>query len=312
MRRWKLAAVAAGGSVALAAGMFAAFSLTARASVDTCSGASDTAGDLICVIGEQSINAPLTISVTITTTPAGRAVDLTWQTICSDASGGLGTVNQAGAPNPVVVTTVAATSGATSGTITTPLVLSLSDPTSCEAEATAEIPTSGITRGMVPTLSMEMDATQQAVTTTSPTPSPTPSAVTSSASSVTHYNQVRGFDGICLDDKGNKSTERTSVIVWGCNNTDQAQGWTYSGSELKIHGMCLNAKGSGKQGSHLILWPCTSSGNEIFSHRSNGEFVEKANGYSLCIDDPGYSTKNGTQPFMYKCNNGANQHWAKP
>jgi hypothetical protein len=40
--------------------------------------------------------------------------------------------------------------------------------------------------------------------------------------------------------------------------------------------------------------------------------VEKANSYKLCIDDPAFSTKGGTQLMVYTCNNGANQHWTEP
>ena len=38
----------------------------------------------------------------------------------------------------------------------------------------------------------------------------------------------------------------------------------------------------------------------------------QARGGTLCLDDPAYSTKNGTQLTVYTCNNGANQHWSLP
>ena len=38
----------------------------------------------------------------------------------------------------------------------------------------------------------------------------------------------------------------------------------------------------------------------------------RAHGNTLCLDDPGYSTKNGTQLIVYTCNNGSNQHWSLP
>jgi len=309
MRRWKLAAGAAASSVLLAAGIFAAFTLTARATTQaTCPTASASANqstELTCSIGDQTINAPAAITLTITTDPGGIEVDVTWETICSDPAGDLGTDYS---PANLTVTTP---TGTGSESATTDMSLSVDDATSCDATASATVDSS-VSVSSVSSLGMEMDYTEQpsAATTSA---SPTPSASTSTASTTTYYNnQVHGFDGTCLDDKGNSSSKRAEVIIWGCNDTDQAQGWTYSGSELKIHGMCLNAKGNGKTGSKLILWSCTGSGNEIFSHNSHDEFVEKANGWSLCIDDPSYSTKNGTQPFMYKCNNGANQHWSKP
>jgi hypothetical protein len=48
---------------------------------------------------------------------------------------------------------------------------------------------------------------------------------------------------------------------------------------------------------------------------ANGEFVLKvlgANGGKLCLDDPGRSTRNGTQLIVYKCSAGANQRWQLP
>jgi hypothetical protein len=51
---------------------------------------------------------------------------------------------------------------------------------------------------------------------------------------------------------------------------------------------------------------------ELWTHNSRGEYVLKGNGGRLCLDDPGYSTRNGTQLVVYTCNNGANQHWSLP
>ena len=311
MQRWKLAAGAAVSSFVIAAGIFTVFSMTARAAEQTtCTGAAATAGgELICNIPQQDIDTPATISVTITTNPGALKVDLSWSTTCSDSSGNLTT--EASATGAYVTTSGTAD---TTGTATADLTLSNDDPASCLASAIATIDSS-VTASSVTSLGMEMDYTAQVASTATATASPTPtaSATTSAPAAAKVYNnQVHGFDGTCLDDKSNSSKERAEVIIWSCNNTDQAQGWTFSDSELKIHGLCVNAKGSGKSGSKLILWKCTGSANEIFTHRSNGEFAEKANGYKLCVDDPAYKTKNGTQLFVYACNNGANQHFTKP
>jgi hypothetical protein len=32
----------------------------------------------------------------------------------------------------------------------------------------------------------------------------------------------------------------------------------------------------------------------------------------LCLDDPAFSKKNGTQVIVYYCNSGANQKWSLP
>jgi hypothetical protein len=318
MRKWKLAAAATVASGVLAAGMFAAFSLTAKAgtiSADGCtaSGNGSETTALTCNADDDgSVNPaiafPLSITVTGETTPSSLPVTFVWSAQCTE-------------PSDAVVTTADTTeketpaSGASATfTVNDADMNNVIDPTACNFDVTATI--TGDSADTATALDVGISVDQSAAATpTATTASPTPSASTSTASTsttTTYTNQVHGFDGTCLDDKGNSSSKRAEVIIWSCSDTDQAQAWTYSGSELKIHGMCLNAKGNGKSGSKLILWSCSSSGNEIFSHRSDGEFAEKANGYKLCIDDPGYSTKNGTQPFMYKCNNGANQHWSKP
>jgi hypothetical protein len=323
MRKWKLAAAATAASGILAVGLFAAFSLTAKAG--TAAGclatpptpSSDYTSPLTCTSTNTAaagnpIAYPETITFTAATSTASAAelnadlpVTFKWTTVCTEQSGGKITSG----PNTYTTTgTGAQTMTLVQDNSTTPtLSMNALDPTTCDVTATATVVDAKLT-------ATELDVTvtdTQSAAATATSASPTPSATTSTTTAK-YNNQVHGFDGTCLDDKGNSSARRASVIIWTCNNTDQAQGWSHSGSELKIHGMCLNAKGNGKQGSKLILWNCTGTGNEIFSHRSNGEFVEKANGYKLCIDDPGYSTKNGTQPFVYACNDGANQRWSMP
>ncbi len=325
MRKWKLAAGATVASGVLAVGMFAAFTLTAKAGTVSAQGCSAT--------GTAPETTALTCSATnddhlypesvypITADYAHRRGDrrhrqpscclLVELSSCTEQSGNKLT------GGTTTVETLPATRRqrliATRNDSSDTDMGNVIDPTSCALDVTATV--SGSSAPTATALQLEISVNQSAAAT--PTASPTPSATTSSPSTTTttvkHYNnQVHGFAGTCLDDKGNSSSKRATVIIWTCNNTDQAQGWTYSGSELKIHGMCVNAKGNGKRGSQLILWTCNGSGNEIFSHRSNGEFVEKANGYKLCFDDPGYSKKNGTKPIMYQCNNGANQHFSKP
>jgi Ricin-type beta-trefoil lectin domain len=316
MRRWRLVAAATVSSGVLAGGMFAAFNLTASAATNTCSytGLSTATVAPSCTITNYTISNPLTITFGVNTTPGGVSVTVAWSLYCTDS------VGQNTSPATTGTETLAIPSGTTSESNTFTLQnssLPLTDAASCtfntaSATEVTATPSGGTAPPIVTALGLTITNTSSPVA--SPTPSPTPTTTTSTGTTtVTHYNnQVHGFDGTCLDDKGNKSAKRTAVILWSCNNTDQAQGWTFSGSELKIHGVCLNAKGNGKQGAHLILWTCNGAGNEIFTHRSNGEFAEKANGYKYCIDDPGYATKNGTQPIMYTCNNGANQHFTKP
>jgi hypothetical protein len=316
MRNWKLAAAATVASGLLAGGMFAAFNLTAQAATNACTWppSGTTTGTPSCSITGYAMTDPLAVTFELSTTPGGVTIDLNWEIFCTDANN----TNTSTVPGN---TTVSIPAGATTGSagsasyVLTNAKLPLTQAASCTlttvtAKQDLTAPSGGTAPADVKSLGLTISYTEQSPP--SPSASPTPSASTSSAAPKKYNNQVHGFDGTCLDDKGNSSAKRSAVILWQCDNADQAQGWTYSGSELKIHGMCLNAKGNGKSGSRLILWTCNGSGNEIFSHRSSGQFAEKANGYSLCIDDPGYKTKNGTQPIMYACNKGANQHWTKP
>jgi hypothetical protein len=323
MRKWKLAATATVASGVLAGGMFAAFSLAAKAQTApvgcsaSYSGTVAAATPLTCPYDagsgdNPSLQDPESIILSATTDPSGLDVTFNWSSDCEeqndswvkDSNGTAGTTESSGEDLTLDYS-----------------ALGLLDlPLQCDFDVTGTISDDSANKSAnyleATSLVVDLSYTQSVLASPSASPSSSPTPATSASSSppsVAHYyNQVHGFDGVCLDDKGNSSAKRAAIIIWTCNNTDQAQGWSYSSSELKIHGMCLNAKGNGKSGSKLILWSCTGSGNEIFSHRSNGEYAEKANGYKMCIDDPAYSTKNGTQLFVYSCNNGANQHWSKP
>ena len=76
--------------------------------------------------------------------------------------------------------------------------------------------------------------------------------------------------------------------------------------------MCLADLNSGGSGAKVGLEPCAGAPNEIWTHNSKGEYVLKAHGGKLCLDDPGYSRRNGTQLDVYTCKNSANQHWSLP
>ena len=122
-------------------------------------------------------------------------------------------------------------------------------------------------------------------------------------------HEIKGYAGKCADDNGNSSAPRTKVQIWNCVN-DASQQWSFSNGELKHGSMCMNDKGTGGSGSPVILWSCNGAANETWTHNASGEYVLKANG--LCLDDPAYSTRNGTQLDVYRCNGGSNQRWSLP
>jgi hypothetical protein len=138
--------------------------------------------------------------------------------------------------------------------------------------------------------------------------SPTPSATTSASS----VHPVKGFDGKCLDDKGNSSANRAQVVIWSCSGSDEAENWQYSRSELKHNGKCLNDQGNGGSRSKVILWSCNGAANEKWSVLANGEIRLQSHSNTLCMDDPRSSTTNGTQLIVYSCTDSANQKWSMP
>lgn len=292
MKRMTIATVAFGVVVAGTAVGLALTGGTAKAGgITSCGGGGTGSGTspVSCKLTDIAISQPISIELNATSMPDTLPVELAWSTSC----------------------TLNGTTTTNSGDdhMTTPawdvLNMKVTNPDQCTVTVTATL--TGTTNSSTgPTLTLNLDSNQN-----SPSASPSDSS-SSTGSTSASVHQSHGFDGTCIDDKGNSSSVRATVQIWTCNSSDQAQNWSYWGSELHHGSLCLNAKGNGKQGSKLILWTCNGSANEIWIHKSNGEMVEKANGYKLCIDDPGYSTRNGTQLMVYACHNTPNQHWSVP
>jgi Ricin-type beta-trefoil lectin domain len=309
MQRRRRIALAATASSVLVAGALTGLALTVTAGsaqadgVTSCQG---TGAPVACTLTSVTVTSPSDIYLEATYSPNTGGVNISYTITC--------TLN--GTPQTI---TSASTKYTASPAYVFP-VIQPADPNSCSVTATASVPGTTLTAGspspspsasptpVVGTLTFAIDDDPNSSATASASPTPSASKTTTAPS----VKQARGFDGKCLDDFGNKSAKRTKIGIWSCSSTDAAQGWTYSSDELKIHGLCLNAKGNGKSGSKTILWSCNGSANEIWIHKSNQEYELKANGYKLCLDDPGYSIKNGTQLMVYACNNGPNQHWSLP
>ncbi len=277
----------------LVAGTVTGLAATARTALaDTTVGSctvptSGTGYSYACAIANVVINTPQSIELEATSTAPVIQVTLTWTSQCT-LNGAKGALQD---PQPTSYANL-------DGSVHEAVTVTPADPDSCTVWA--QLNTSQTDPGQSVTLDLLY------------TPQAPPSPSASSPAPAGPVHQVHGFDGTCMDDKGNSAAKRTKIEIWTCNPADAAQGWTYSGSELKIHNMCVNAKGNGKSGSKIILWVCTGGPNEIWLHKSDGEYVLKANGYKLCLDDPAYSTKNGTQLVVFECHNTPNQHWSLP
>lgn len=289
MRSMKRMTIATAAFGVVVAGTLTGLALTGgvahAGNITSCTGAGSPVS---CSVSDVAISEPTSIELNAESSPNGLAVELTWSTSCT--LNGNTTTNSG------------------DDDMTTPawdvLDTNVTDPDSCTVSATATL-TGSTSSSTAPTLTLNVDANQSSS-------SASASASSSTGTTTTSVHQSHGFDGTCMDDSGNSSALRAKVQIWTCNPTDKAQGWSYSGSELHHGSLCLNAKGNGKSRSKLILWKCTGAANEIFIHRSDGELVEKANGYKVCVNDPAYSTRNGTQLIVYTCQNTPNEHWSLP
>jgi hypothetical protein len=179
----------------------------------------------------------------------------------------------------------------------TPLPANASD-SQCDVTAQVDLPpgTDVIDYDFTATLNYTSSASA------SPTPGGTNAAV----------HPVKGYSGMCLDDKGNSSANRTKILIWKCSSTDQAQSWKFSGDELIHNGKCVNDQANAGSGGHLILYTCSGAANDHWSELANGELKLQSHNGTLCVNDPGYSKKNGTQLIVYTCTDSANEKWSLP
>jgi Ricin-type beta-trefoil lectin domain len=302
----------------LAAGAVGMNMATAHAdtTVTSCLGAGDASTPYKCTVtGTISDPATVTVGVTDTTASGYENVTVNWTVQCTDnANGTLGT---AGAPaasaTPVTLGLTLPTNNADSQCAVSAAV-ALSPPYTSAAYAecldTTASPTPIPTPDPTPTSTPPPCASEfQATLSYTSAASPSSSSSSSSSGSV---HPVKGYDGKCLDDKGNSSSNRAEVVIWGCSGSDQAENWKYSSSEFSHNGKCLNDKGDGGSGTKVILYSCNGGSNEKWSELANGELKLQAHGGTLCLDDPGYSKKNGTQLIVYACHDSANQKWSLP
>jgi len=122
---------------------------------------------------------------------------------------------------------------------------------------------------------------------------------------------------LCLDDKGNSSSDNNPAITWACNNKDKAQLWTpYSDNTIRINGKCLDVNKNGTADRTLVdLFTCNGGKNQqwkltpITSGPAKGKQELLGVQSNKCLDIKGASTANGTQLEIFTCNGGINQAW---
>jgi hypothetical protein len=273
MRRSRRLAVALAVSGLVAAGTFAATQLVAHANVaGTCTGYT---GGAFCSV-DETINAPTSISVSLTASPAQ------WGTFNYTLQCTL---------NGQSTTTTGSDALLSPPTATVSIALPYTHPDSCTVAVNGNLPNEQPDNVLTVTVSY---TTGSSTSSSGPVP------------------LVSGYDGKCLDARGNGSANGTEVILWTCNSTDSAQGWTFTSGELRHNGKCANDQASGGSGSKMVLWACNGAANEKWSHTgSDGEFLLSLPSHGfLCLDDPGYSKTNGTQLIVYACHDSGNQRWS--
>jgi hypothetical protein len=287
-----LAAGAIGGTIQIA---------HADGTVGQCIGAGDSTPTAYSCTLDAQFSSASSVTITVSddvTTAAGTAAaeDVTVDVTTLSCTDNAGTDSEP----------AASTTGSTPVTDNlAPLPANIGDGT-CDVEATVTAPSTQPTGDSQGEFTASVAYTSSAPASASASPSPT---TTVTAGSV---HPVKGYDGKCLDDKGNSSANRAEAIIWGCSGSDPAQNWTFSNGEFIHNNKCLNDQGNGGNRSKVILWSCNGASNEKWSELANGELKLQSHNGAYCLDDPGYSTKNGTQLIVYSCKDSANQKWELP
>jgi hypothetical protein len=264
---------------------------------------------------DTTINTPSAIQAIVTlesgdgaTTP-DQYIAVTYSLFCTEG-GDQATTTQATSPALPAEQAIAV------GTpVTDTLALGEPTPDSCTVEsltATLEVNTGTSAAPVYSPVTTGAFELELAWTPSGSSSSSSSTSTTTPPPSTTHVSTISGYDGKCIDDRGNSSSNRTPIIIWNCNSSDSAQGFTFSGGELKHNGRCVNIQGGAASGHHLILWSCNGASNEKWFHStSDGEYVSAGTSHGLvCADDPAYSKTNGTQLIAYTCHNSSNQHWS--
>ncbi|KAJ7110719.1 ricin B lectin domain-containing protein, partial [Mycena crocata] len=113
----------------------------------------------------------------------------------------------------------------------------------------------------------------------------------------------------CLTAASN--TDGAVVEIEDCAAGSTSQGWTVSGSNLKIFGSkCLDVKdGATASGTKLQIWTC-ASGNTNQMWTLSGSTIQWS-GHSSCMDLTDGSVANGNVVQIWTCTGGPNQKWTR-
>jgi hypothetical protein len=145
----------------------------------------------------------------------------------------------------------------------------------------------------------------------------------------TDYDAVSGqvhvdLDNLCLDTPDGTNAGEP-VTIWQCDSSS-AEKWTFEpdggpgqpdggtpqSGTLTIGGKCMDLKnGSDKPETYVVLEDCDGkSSQQWMIVGSDGQFWNTYSRY--CLADPGGSTTNGHQVWVWDCDGGTNQAWTLP
>jgi hypothetical protein len=135
---------------------------------------------------------------------------------------------------------------------------------------------------------------------------------------------VTGYGGKCLDDYHASTANGTKIDLYSCNGT-RAQAWAFQETGTTSWGTylgrlvnaasnrCLNDAGYGGPGTKVIQWTCGSYANELWQYWPKyREYSLYSGPTTVCLNDPGYSTANGTQQIVWNCPGTPNEQYSLP
>jgi lysophospholipase L1-like esterase len=111
---------------------------------------------------------------------------------------------------------------------------------------------------------------------------------------------------VCLDVPS--SADGTQAKIWTCV-THQNQRVSRDGTNLRLHGKCLDLSGTGTANrTPVVLAVCNGSAGQSWTLRDDGTvYNTKA---ARCLDIPAGDTTPGTKLSIYSCGTSLNQRWS--
>jgi hypothetical protein len=104
------------------------------------------------------------------------------------------------------------------------------------------------------------------------------------AQAVQFVNRDRG----CLDIKGGKTADGSTLIQWPCNGAAN-QRWSYDAATGLVRSMqdphfCLDNSGTYANGASVVIWTCNGNSNQRFTYDSTSGSLALRNAPNQVVD----------------------------